>query len=169
MYGTPAGRAQPVRLSGGLYIALYVLSNVAIYGIAALASDTATQEAALALPVPVLVSGISILVFLYKMWSAINDGITKPTPGAAVGFLFIPFFSLYWIFIAWPGYATAYNAYLQRHGIQAAPLSMGLILCTILLGWIPIVGIILMCVSLSRIAAAVNALSDSGLPRAVVR
>lgn len=168
-YGAPAGRAQTVRLSAGLYIALYVLSTVALYALAAAAGNTATQEAALALPIPLLVSGISILVFIHKMWSAINDGITKPSPGAAVGFLFIPFFSLYWVFIAWPGYATAYNAYIQRHGIQAAPLSMGLILCTILLGWIPIVGIILMCVNLSRIAAAVNALSDSGLPRAIVR
>jgi len=153
-------------MSGGLYITLYLLAMAGMYGLMAAASNRATQEAIVALPIPLLVQGIAMMVFLYKMWSAINDGITKPTPGAAVGYLFIPFFSIYWIFIAWPGYATAYNAYIQRHGIRAAPLSMGLILCTILLGWVPIVGIILMCINLSRIAAAVNALSDENLPAA---
>jgi hypothetical protein len=155
-----------VRLSGGLYITLYLLAMAGMYGLVAAASNTATQEAAIALPIPLLVQGIAMMVFLYKMWSAINDGVTRPTPGAAIGYLFIPFFSIYWIFIAWPGYATAYNAYLQRHGIRAAPLSMGFILCTILLGWVPIVGLVLMCINLSRIATAVNALSDANLPAA---
>jgi hypothetical protein len=155
-----------VRLSGGLYITLFLLSTFAMYGLLVLGSNRATQEAAMAVPLPALVSGITMMVFLYKMWSAINDGVTRPTPGAAIGFLFIPFFSIYWIFIAWPGYATAYNAYLQRHGIRAAPLSMGFILCTILLGWVPIVGLVLMCINLSRIATAVNVLSDANLPAA---
>jgi hypothetical protein len=166
--GAPAGRAPTVRINGGLYIALVLISTVALYALVAAAGNTATQEAAAALPLPMLVSGIAMMVFIHKMWSAINDGRTQPTPGAAVGFLFIPFFSLYWIFIVWPGYATAYNAYLQRHGIRAAPLSMGFILCTILLGWVPVVGLVLMCLNLSRIAAAVNALSDSNMPVARV-
>lgn len=165
-YGAPANRAPAVRINGGLYLTLYLVSLIGMIALAAAASNTATQEAAMALPIPILLSSITMMVFLYKMWAAINDGVTRPSPGAAVGCLFIPLFSLYWIFIVWPGYATAYNAYARRHGIQVQPLSMGFILCTILLGWVPIVGLILMCMTITRIATAVNALSDSNLPTA---
>lgn len=149
-------------MSGGLYIALYVLSMCSVYGLAGLGSNTATQEAGMALPLPVLVAGITMMIFLYKMWSAINDGQTKPTPGAAVGLLFVPIFSIYWVFVAWPGYASRYNAYTQRHGIRAPQLSMGLLLCSILFAGFPLIGTILMCITISKIASAVNALSAPG-------
>lgn len=148
-----------MKLSGGLYIALFLLSSLSLGGLSGLASNRATQEAAAALPLPMLVISIVMMIFLYKMWNAINDGQTRPSPGAAVGLMFIPFFSIYWIFVVWPGYASQYNAYCQRHGIQAPPLSMGFILCSILLSWIPLVGIVLMCMTIAKIAAAVNALS----------
>lgn len=146
-------------MSGGLYIVLFLLCQLSLGSLGALAGNRATQEAAAALPLPMLVLGVVMMMFLYKMWNAINDGQTKPTPGAAVGLLFVPIFSLYWLFVVWPGYASQYNAYCQRHGIQAQPLSMGLILCTILLGWIPLVGTVLMCMTLARISSAVNALA----------
>lgn len=165
-YGAPANRAAKVRLSAGTYVTLYLLSTVGLIALAAAASNRATEEAAMALPIPLLISGITMMVFLYKMWSAIDDGVTRPSPGAAVGCLFIPLFSIYWIFVVWPGYANAYNSYAQRHGIQVQPLGMGLILCTILLSWVPLVGLILMCMTISRICTAVNALSDSNLPMA---
>ncbi len=164
--GAPGRRAPAVQLRGGLYMALYLISAIAIYGIAILVSNPATTEAIAALPVPMLISGITMMVFLYKMWSAIDDGVTRPSPGAAIGCLFIPLFSIYWVFVVWPGYASQYNAYAQRHGLRVPQLSMGLILCTILLGWVPIVGFILMCVNISRISAAVNALAANNLPAA---
>ncbi|MEA2043126.1 MAG: hypothetical protein U9N85_11325, partial [Bacteroidota bacterium] len=40
------------------------------------------------------------LIILYKAWSVIKDGETNISPGAAVGYLFIPVFNFYWIFIA---------------------------------------------------------------------
>jgi hypothetical protein len=39
-----------------------------------------------------------ILVFVYEVWSALNDGFTEITPGKAVSRLFIPFYSLNWTF-----------------------------------------------------------------------
>ncbi len=45
---------------------------------------------------------VLFMIMLYKFWKAIpaeeSDGVT---PGKAVGFLFIPFFGLYWVYIAY--------------------------------------------------------------------
>jgi hypothetical protein len=159
MQGMNMGRAPDVRMSGGLYITLYLLCMVATIGLSALASSPRTTEAIPFVPLPLLVLGIVQLVFIYKMWASINDGQTKPTPGAAVGFLFIPFFSLYWIFVVFPGFATQYNAYIQRQRINAQPLGQGLFIAALLLGWLPLVGLILWAMVLGRVCGAVNALS----------
>src|SRR5215472_4189380 len=47
-----------------------------------------------------LYGGIALLVLIYQMWQSIQDGHARTTPGKAVGFLFIPFFNLYWMFQA---------------------------------------------------------------------
>lgn len=152
-------RPDAVKLGGGLYVTFYVVCLVATGFLSGLASNRATVEAAPFVPLPILVWSIMQMVLTYKMWAAINDGVTKPTPGAALGFLFIPFFSLYWIFVVWPGYATQYNAFVKRHNIAAPPLSQGFILCAMLLCWVPIVGIVLWAMNISRVCRAVNALS----------
>jgi len=38
---------------------------------------------------------------VYKAWEAIQNGHARTSPGKAVGFLFIPCFSLYWMFPAY--------------------------------------------------------------------
>jgi hypothetical protein len=82
-------------------------------------------------------------IFMYKIWSAINDGTTSPTPGKAVGFLFIPYFNLGWIFIAISKYPYEYNRYIARHNLGIAPMKKGVHialpivdLCWILIGMI---------------------------------
>jgi len=116
-----------------------------------------------------------VIVFcrlVYKMWSFIQDGHARTTPGRAVGFLFIPFFSLYWIFQAIWGFAVDYNRYLFRYNIPSRPLSQGLfltfvIICVIPWEFIPVVNFvllpvhyILMLVVFSKICTAVNALPE---------
>ena len=165
MGAAPGGRAPAVNLSGGLYGTVAALSSLSLGGLSAAATDSKMSEAAIAIPLPMLVLGIVMMVFVYKMWSSINDGQTKPTPGAAVGLLFIPIFSIYWVFVVWPGFASAYNAYCQRHRIQAEPLSMVLPLCALLFGFVPLVGIVLWFLTFTRIARAVNALSSSAPAR----
>ena len=61
-------------------------------------------------------------VILAKMWGPLQDGVNPITVGKAIGFLFIPVFSAYWIFRAWGSYPTEYNNFLQRHGLAAPPL-----------------------------------------------
>lgn len=65
-------------------------------------------------------------ILLGKMWGSIQDGITTITPGEAIGFMFIPFFNLYWIFRAWGGFATEYNGYAARHELSVVQIQNGL-------------------------------------------
>jgi len=72
-------------------------------------------------------------VLTYKAWQGIQDGHARTTPGKAVGFQFIPFFNLYWVFQAYWGYAKDYNAYLTRHNLTSKKLSEGLFLTNCIL------------------------------------
>ncbi|MCX6004840.1 MAG: hypothetical protein NT082_04130 [Chloroflexi bacterium] len=67
-------------------------------------------------------------ILLYKAWKAIQDGQPRTTPGKAVGFLFMPFFNLYWIFMAYWGFAQDYNKYLNVKNLTVPKLSEGLFL-----------------------------------------
>jgi TPR repeat protein len=74
--------------------------------------------------IPVIVCsfavGIGMIVFqyllLYQGWKSIPVDIARTTPGKAVGFLFIPIFNLYWMFVAYDGLIKDMNAALQRKG-----------------------------------------------------
>ena len=63
-------------------------------------------------------------------WTIIQDGNARTTPGKAVGFCFIPFFSLYWIFVAYLGLAKDMNAYCDARSISGPKISEALALTT---------------------------------------
>lgn len=68
--------------------------------------------------------GISIFyILLYKAWQPIQDKYVRTTPGKAVGFMFIPFYNFYWVFMAYWGFACDYNKFIQRMGITVPPLN----------------------------------------------
>ena len=49
-----------------------------------------------AIALPFLIFGMVVLgIFIYRMWASIQDGQTRPTPGLAVGLLFVPLFNFY--------------------------------------------------------------------------
>jgi hypothetical protein len=74
-----------------------------------------------------VVSGAACFcVLLYRAWAIIYDGRTGPSPGRAVGFLFIPFFQLYWTFIAILGLAHDLNRFVRRYDLEAPTASHGL-------------------------------------------
>lgn len=73
----------------------------------------------------IIVATIYNFAILAKMWGSIQDGVTPITVGKAIGFLFIPVFSVYWIFRAWGSYPGEYNKYLDRHQLNAPKLSSG--------------------------------------------
>lgn len=68
------------------------------------------------------------MVFLYKIWEAIDDGYARTTPGKAVGFMFIPLFNIYWLFPAYWGFAKDFNKLILRRGLKITPISEGLFL-----------------------------------------
>lgn len=71
---------------------------------------------------------VCVLVLIYKMWAAIQDGCARATPGKALGFLFIPLFNLYWWFQVFWGFAKDFNAYVDRYSLGVRKLPAGLLL-----------------------------------------
>ncbi|MBN1594278.1 MAG: hypothetical protein JW941_13625, partial [Candidatus Coatesbacteria bacterium] len=65
----------------------------------------------------------AIIDVIHKSWRAIQDGRTKIKPNAAVNYLFIPVFNLYWVFRAIGGFAAEYNRLIERQKIDVPPLS----------------------------------------------
>jgi hypothetical protein len=49
------------------------------------------------------------LVMTYQMWKSIEGQGARTTPGRAVGYQLIPGYGLYWVFQAYPGFATDFN------------------------------------------------------------
>jgi len=89
------------------------------------------------------VAAIAGYIILYKAWQVIQDGQPRTTPGKAVGFLFIPFFNFYWMFMAYWGWAKDCNAYISSKGLSLTPLPEKLYLAypiIILCSGIPYVG-----------------------------
>ncbi len=95
-----------------------------------------------------LLYGILSLVVLYKAWASIQDLPRVTTsPGKAVGFLFIPFFNIVWMFFAFYKWAVDYNRRKASvHGAGAPPASEALFLthCILALLNFPLLHIFLM-------------------------
>jgi hypothetical protein len=85
------------------------------------------------LPLIAIAAGVLGLIFVYKAWALIQDGNPRTSPGKAIGFLFIPFFSIYWMFPAYYGLAQDLNKYAQERGIEARPASEGMMLWGLIL------------------------------------
>jgi len=147
-------------MSKALYIITIVGSGIVALAFVVLAMDPKTTEMAMALPIPILIALIFHLIFVYKFWKSIQDGHPRTTPGKAVGFLFIPFFNIYWLFQIYPGFATDYNRYIQEKGIPAKPLSQGLLAAMVILILIsiPVVNWVVQGMAISKICDAVNAI-----------
>ena len=87
-------------------------------------------------------------MMLYRAWSAIQDmprGMPRTTPGKAVGFLFIPFFNFYWIFVGIYGLAQDYNRYIAEKKYDLPRMSEGLFMASCVLrlcSMVPYLGIL---------------------------
>jgi len=124
-----------------------------------------------------VVASVVFVVLVYKMWAAIQDGHARTTPGRAAGFLFIPFFNLYWAFQALWGFAKDYNSFIERQGLSLRRLPAGLFLAYIILclmAWIPFLGwfsvaanLVVGTLMIAKICDAVNALPGGAEPPAM--
>lgn len=69
-----------------------------------------------------ILSGVFLYMNLYRAWSCLQAGAPRTTPGKAVGFLFIPFFNLYWLFVAIAGLPKDWNRIVSSYeDLQDAP------------------------------------------------
>lgn len=91
----------------------------------------------------VLVAGaVFQFMLLHGLWKTVQDGAARTTPGKAVGFLFIPLFNLYWMFVALHGLSKELNRVIDAEEAPVGRTSEGLALAHCLLicsGVIPIV------------------------------
>lgn len=58
------------------------------------------------------------VMLLQQFWKIVPEDIARITPGKAVGFIFIPFFNFYWVFVAYFGLGKDMNEALRQRGIQ---------------------------------------------------
>lgn len=174
-----------VRIPVGWAVAVTALPFVAVpllFGGGALAATAGDEERMIAAIVFLVLLGLAsyilqlvfVLMILYRGWAAIQDGQARTSPGKAVGFLFIPFYNFYWIFVAWAGLAKDFNAFVSRYGLGVRRLSEGLFMAQcimsvvgIVVNFIPFVNVIynltlfvMMLVMLWSITGAVNELHD---------
>lgn len=63
-----------------------------------------------------LVFMVLYLMMIHRAWSIIPEVYRRTTPGKAVGFMFIPLFSLYWMYQAILGLAQDYNKWQASTG-----------------------------------------------------
>jgi len=119
------------------------------------------------------------LVTLHRAWWNVQPArcglnLAIPTPGQAVGFLFIPFFNLYWIFIAFAGLMETANALCKDREINVPPFGNGaaitLGVCFIVwfvTSWVPFLGGILasvLCILLAVVTANAARIADTTIP-----
>ena len=118
--------ASEKRLSKAFYLISFIVASglLIILPIKGKAGPGATLSGEVAIPMIYLT--VVFCILFYKAWSSIQDGHARTTPGKAIGFLFIPFYDIYWIFQAIAGFAMDYNSFTERHNITVPKLSHGL-------------------------------------------
>ncbi len=94
----------------------------------------------------IVFGAVLFCMYLYRAWKMIQDGYAYATPREAVGFLFIPFYSLYWYFQAFWRWSKDYNSFIQRNALNAPRMPEGLFLTWAILNVvlsIPYIGVFL--------------------------
>jgi len=117
------------------------------------------------LGIPAIIAGVVFYVMLlYKLWCTVQDGRAESTPGKAIGFMFIPFFNLYWQFVAIWGLSKDLNRYAREHNVAAPQANEALALTGCILNCcaiIPYAGILAAIAGLIVLIIAVNGMCDT--------
>jgi hypothetical protein len=109
---------------------------------------------------------VSFCIAVHRMWTVIQ-GPDCPSPGKAVGLLFVPLFNFYWIFRVYVGWVTEYETRRQRGELGDAPegniqLAQFAVLSNLassvpFVGWvIGLASLILMPMSFKNVVVALN-------------
>ncbi len=88
---------------------------------------------------------INFLIFMYRCWNIVQDGRARHTPGAAIGFLFIPLLQNFWALVAFRGLVAELDRVTLQYGLRVKPASHSLgsaIGVYHLLALVPICGVV---------------------------
>jgi serine/threonine protein kinase len=116
---------------------------------------------------------VVMMVLVYLLWKAIQDGHARTSAGQAVGFLFIPVFNIYWLFQVFWGFSRDFNRFVDRHALTIPKLPEGLFFTSnftyvilVFTYWVPglsqavgLINVVLLCLAVSKGCDSVNALS----------
>jgi len=103
--------------------------------------------------------GILMFVYLYRAWALLQPGGASTTPGKAVGFLFIPFFNLYWVFVALGKWPKDWNRIVSSYpNLSGAPKANEMIfllwaVCSIVF---PPAALVLMFIAMQQMCTSIN-------------
>ena len=64
---------------------------------------------------PLVLVVIPKFMLLHRFWKVIQFGDAETSPGRAVGFLFIPFFSFYWLYKSYFNLAKGLNKFIDQY------------------------------------------------------
>jgi len=105
---------------------------------------------------------ILCLVKMHRAWQVVQPaaglgrGLNVPTPGQAIGFLFIPLFNFYWMFVAFVGLMDAADALREKYQPREAPFGGGTAatycVCSILICLVSLFGFWMSALALSLTA-----------------
>lgn len=111
--------------------------------------------------VGILVAAVLQYVYLARLWSCLRYGNPRTTPGKAVGFLFVPFYNMYWIFVAFLGLAQDWNRITREFAdLQRAPrMSEGIFLAFCIGFFVPPLAFIMWFPVMSQICRSINAIA----------
>lgn len=136
-----------------IYLLPLIFGLIVMFGALLMLFDRHDEDQAMVLLlfglVCVLFSSIYFLVVLYRLWSYVIQaskslGLTPSieTAGKAVGFLFIPIFSYYWMFIACGKLPVNLNAVARKKGVASGISdTMGMLVAVFaVLSIIPVLG-----------------------------
>jgi hypothetical protein len=107
----------------------------------------------------ITLSFIPAFIALHRAWACLQPGgMARSTPGKAVGFLFIPFFNIYWLFQAYLGLAKDWNRTAGTYSsLKAAPkMSEGVFLIYSIVNFVFPLGPIMLFPVMSQRCKGVN-------------
>lgn len=106
-----------------------------------------------------ILSFIPFYMTIYRAWKCLQPGgLARTPPGKAIGFMFIPFFNIYWLFQAIYGLANDWNRTMDTYpDLKSAPrLSPGVFLTCCIGFFLQPLGLIMMFPVVSQMCKGVN-------------
>jgi hypothetical protein len=177
-YPSPGVKAASYGLWIGLVlggIVLMIIGIVLMSAVGASAANSASPDAELSnaqagglgagflvLMIGALLNALSMipmLMTLHRAWQCLQaGGLARSTPGKAVGFLFIPFYNYYWLFMAFHGLAKDWNRTVTSYSdLKSAPkMSEGVFLTYCIGCFLPPLGPIMLFPVMAQMCKGIN-------------